>query len=264
MDDHALLAEFVDGNTEAFAELVRRYAPVVRAAALRQLADEHRADDVTQSTMMLMMRKARRIPRGAPLGPWLLRVAHDLAIDSMRSETARRRHERLAAMQRHEIQAPSVPSRWQAWAPVLDQTLHTMGIEDRTILTLRYLQGWSIEQVAGELGLTPAATRQRLSRAVRRLRTLLARRDSRGDDEVLPAVALPPMGPMMLGGSFSERLLVKASRLARGVGEYRKFRLVAGAIVIVAGPVLVILLLHHRPPPSRPPESDASPRAIVR
>src|ERR1700729_2269551 len=101
MDDHALLAEFaLTGKAEAFAELSRRYQPLVNAAARRETADAHLADDITQSTMMVLLRKAGGIRRGKPLGPWLLRVAHYLAVDALRNESSRRRHEQRASRQR--------------------------------------------------------------------------------------------------------------------------------------------------------------------
>src|SRR5208282_350083 len=104
MDDHALLAEFTNrGKSDALAELSQRYEPLVRAAALRETRDVHLAEDIVQSTMLTLMRKAGTIRHGQPVGPWLLKVAHDLAIDSLRGDTARRRHERLAAAQRSEI-----------------------------------------------------------------------------------------------------------------------------------------------------------------
>src|SRR5271155_1695814 len=155
MDDNALLTEFaIGGKADALAELARRYEPLVRAAALRQVADAHLAQDITQGTMMTLMRKARRIRPDTPLGPWLLRVAYYLATDARRDESIRRRHERLAAHQRRER---IDPSPWRSLEPIIDQTLNEMRLKDRTILTLRYLQEWSLPQIADKLRLTPDA-----------------------------------------------------------------------------------------------------------
>jgi RNA polymerase sigma-70 factor (ECF subfamily) len=246
MEDHEFLFAYSErGDSGAFAELVRRYEPIVRAAARRQLADAHLAEDITQSTMMTIMRKARQIPRSAPLGPWLLRVTHNLAVDSLRSETARKKHERLAAMQRSEMLAAPIPPAWRAYESILDETLHTMGIDDRTILTLRYLQGQSIEEISRELDLTPEATRQRLSRALRRLRTLLTRSKPREDEA--PAVA-PPLaaGVTAVAHSWLERLLLKATSMGKSVRKIRTVAAVTGAVAVVAGPAIVVLIVHHR------------------
>jgi hypothetical protein len=113
--------------------------------------------------------------RGQPIGPWLLRVTHYLAIDAMRSNSARRRHEQAFARARGEAAQIGQPP-WRSIEPMLDAALHELSSADRVILTLRYLQDWTIEQTAQELRIEPAAVRQRLSRALRRLRKVLANR----------------------------------------------------------------------------------------
>jgi RNA polymerase sigma factor (sigma-70 family) len=257
-DDHALLASFAEsGSEDAFAELARRYTPLVRAAARRQLADEHLAEDITQSTMMTIMRKARTIPRGVPLGPWLLRVTHHLAIDALRSESARKRHERNAAMQRHEIQQSNLPDAWRSYESVLDQALDSMGIDDRTVLTLRYLQGWTVDQISRELDITPAATRQRLSRAVRRLRGLLARHEPR-DEQQLPILPIPLIEAQP-ARSFFERVLIKTTRFAKSAARLRFAITITAAGAAVVIPAIVLIVSRHKAPASHvgPPTVQA-------
>ena len=192
MNDHTLLAEFVaTRKPAAFAELVSRYEALVRAAAVRQVADAHLADDITQSTMMTLMTKAARIRRDQPLGPWLLRVTYFLSLDALRTDSARRRHEQIAAGQRNEIQEHSVAVLPNATDSILDRALNALRERDRTVLVLRYLQGWTFEQIAAELNIKTSATRQRLSRAAKRLRALLDEQGVRRD-EIFPAL-FPPL-----------------------------------------------------------------------
>jgi RNA polymerase sigma-70 factor (ECF subfamily) len=192
INDHALLADFVaTQKPEAFAQLVTRYEPLVRAAANRQTGDPHLADDITQSTMMALMTKAHRIRRGQPIGPWLLRVAYFLGVDALRTDSARRRHEQLAAAYRTESHEPSAAVLEQPVDSVLDRALNSLREKDRTILVLRYLQGWSFEQISAELNLSMTATRQRLSRAIARLRALLEEQGVRRD-EIFSAL-FPPL-----------------------------------------------------------------------
>jgi RNA polymerase sigma-70 factor (ECF subfamily) len=194
MTDHALLAEFVaTSNPEAFAELVSRYGSLVRAAALRQTADPHLADDITQSTLMTLMVKAPRLRSNQPLGPWLLRVAYFHCVDAVRTDSARRRHEQIAAGRRTELQEHPLALIPKPIDSVLDRALNSLREKDRTILVLRYLQGWTFEQIAAELNLSMTATRQRLSRALARLRDLLDEQGVRRD-EIFPAL-FPPLLP---------------------------------------------------------------------
>src|SRR5271167_3229404 len=80
LDDELLLVRFAaDRDEAAFAELVRRYGPLVRGVARRRLADAHEADDVAQATFLALARQAGRLNHGRPLAGWLFTVAHRLA-----------------------------------------------------------------------------------------------------------------------------------------------------------------------------------------
>lgn len=259
MEDHALLAEFAsDGKPEALAELARRYEPLVRAAALRQVPDAHLAQDITQGTMLALTRKARQIHPDTPLGPWLLRVTYYLATDALRDESLRRRHERLAAQERPEsIDA----SPWRNLEPILDQTLNQMREKDRTILILRYLQEWSLPRIATELRLTPDAARQRLSRALRRLRDRLAHRGVSNDDLAI----LLPLPPTLTGDAIAHTE-PHAQRLWRLL-NLKALTVVVAAAIISGGFVAARAALHRAPAAkplvAPPPLGNSRPQSTI-
>ena len=84
-----MLAEAGAGDAPAFRVLVDRHLPSVHRAARRMLSDEAEAEDVAQETMLRLWRTAASLEIGdSGVGPWLRRVASNLAIDRLR---ARRR-----------------------------------------------------------------------------------------------------------------------------------------------------------------------------
>ena len=93
MDNHQLLQEYVEGQSEAaFAELVSRHVDLVYSTALRIVHDPAQAEDVAQLVFIKLARKAGSI-RTETLPGWLYRVAHDHAANAIRSEEARRNRE---------------------------------------------------------------------------------------------------------------------------------------------------------------------------
>src|SRR5262245_48179857 len=81
--DGELMRRFVDGKCErAFAELVRRYGPVVFGVCRRALGDHHLAEDAFQAVFVVLARKAHTIRPPGAVGGWLYGVARKAAAEA--------------------------------------------------------------------------------------------------------------------------------------------------------------------------------------
>ncbi len=199
-DERRWLREYAEGRSQAaFAELVRRYSGLVYSAAVRQTrGNRDMAEDVTQAVFLVLARRAGRIRHGALLAPWLLAVTRYAASDFLKAEARRRRRETKAALSAasttmdplHEPAAGGA-HEWQAIAPELDKALAMLRKRDRQAVVLRYLQGHSVEEVAAILGATPAAAKQRIHRAIDRLREFFQARGITG-------ITAASLGPLLL------------------------------------------------------------------
>jgi DNA-directed RNA polymerase specialized sigma24 family protein len=90
LTDHVLLERFLSGHEEAaFAVLVGRHGPMVRATCRRTLGDTPDAEDAFQAVFLVLLRKAGSISRRQLLGPWLHTVAVRTA-GKARAQAARR------------------------------------------------------------------------------------------------------------------------------------------------------------------------------
>jgi RNA polymerase sigma-70 factor (ECF subfamily) len=73
------------GDREAMREIYERHAPRVHAHVLRIVGDQHDADDVTQQVFAKLLTELDRYrPGEARFAAWVLRVAHNAAIDHLR------------------------------------------------------------------------------------------------------------------------------------------------------------------------------------
>jgi RNA polymerase sigma factor (sigma-70 family) len=173
--DFALLERFlVGGDEEAFADLVRRHGPMVRATCGRALGDTPDAEDAFQAVFLVLLRKAASISRRELLGPWL----HTVAV-----RTAARARARAARRQLRERQVvpmpepvPSPPEEARDWQPVLDEELQRLPEKYRRALVLCDLQAQGRSAAARALGVAEGTLSSRLARGRDLLRRRLVRR----------------------------------------------------------------------------------------
>jgi len=86
--DGQLLTLYMNGNEEAFEELVNRHKDRVYTTAYLIVKDRYKAEDLMQETFIKAIRtiKQGKYNEEGKFLPWLLRIAHNLAIDSFRKD----------------------------------------------------------------------------------------------------------------------------------------------------------------------------------
>lgn len=174
LSDQELLGAYAQTQSEdAFAELVRRYVDLVYSAARRMVGDPHLAEDVTQRVFLALARQAGGLRDRPILAGWLHRTTQHLAANTVRTEVRRRAREQEATLM-NELSEPDVV--WHHIAPLLDEALDELNESDRDAVLLRYFERRSAREMAGTLGINEEAAQKRVSRAVERLRDLLAKR----------------------------------------------------------------------------------------
>jgi RNA polymerase sigma factor (sigma-70 family) len=171
--DWKLLRQYVEvRDNAAMCALVARHSGMVHAAALRQLGDMALADDVTQAVFVVLLRKAESISErtaATGLGGWLFKVTQYAVLDVRKMRKRRQHHEQEAARM---IASPplSADSPMEDLEPHLHDAIARLSAADRNAIVLRYLEGHAIGDVAIALGTSENSARQRVFRAVARLR----------------------------------------------------------------------------------------------
>jgi RNA polymerase sigma-70 factor (ECF subfamily) len=180
-------AALLDGlrahEPDACTCMVKHFASLVYARALRMLADPDEAENVLQLTFIRACEKIDMFEGRSGLGTWLFRIATNEALMQLRREAPITTIDALDTA----IQPDDLPHNRQAW-PIdparaaldeelraqLEAALATLPDGLRVVFVLRELQGLSTEEVAAALGLGESAVKVRLHRARLRLRELLA------------------------------------------------------------------------------------------
>jgi RNA polymerase sigma factor (sigma-70 family) len=170
------------GSSEAFGQIVRMHADAVYSQSLRQLRDPALAEEVTQRVFILLAKKAGRISQNTVLAGWLFNTTRHCGADLRRAQIRRRKHEQQAMIFRAQTQAAPSDNPHADAEPLLNNALTKLGRRDRDAILLRYFHGQSLREVGTTMGISEDAAKQRVSRAVEKLRAWFA-----GEGLVVPS-----------------------------------------------------------------------------
>ena len=169
-DETFLLARARQGDLSAFEEVVRRHQRRVYGVALRIVRAHDVADDVAQEAFVRAWRSLDRFDLARPFGPWVCRIAANLAVNHVRSPRAREQ-----GLPEGHAETPSAdPGPLGAVLDeeakrVLDEAVARLTPEQRAVFVLRAVEEMSYEEIAGALGISPGTVMSRLFRARERL-----------------------------------------------------------------------------------------------
>lgn len=166
--DSLLAARSADGDTRAFAVLVRRHGPFLRAYAIRMMGSTVESDDVVQDTFVTAWEQLDGLRDGAAVRAWLVRIATRKALDRIR----RRRehgdlddHDPAAPFDEQPGQLAEASERERA----LEAALSTLPTDQRRAWLLREMGDAGYTGIADELGVPVSTVRGLLARARRTL-----------------------------------------------------------------------------------------------
>lgn len=174
LTDGELLTRFVDSRDDvALAALIRRHGPMVWGVCSRMLRSHHDAEDAFQATFLVLVRKADSVAPREAVGNWLYGVAYQTAT-RLRAIAARRGARERVVTPMPEPVVPAPPGN--DLLPLLDEQLSRLPEKYRALIVLCHLEGKTLKEVAGRLGIPEGTAASRLARAREMLGKRLTRR----------------------------------------------------------------------------------------
>jgi len=182
-EEIALLRRAQAGDQDAFGEIVNRHWKRAFWTAYDVLYDHDRAQDVAQEAFVKVHRALQSYDLGRDFSSWLYRIVLNLAIDH------KRRMERDRTILTDKVEdlvdarrAVAEDEEKAATIERVEQVLQELPEEYRIPLTMKDIDGLSVEEVARILDLSYSTVRWRLHRARSLFRerwTRLLRREER-------------------------------------------------------------------------------------
>ena len=172
--DEELMAAYVGGDAAAFQELFQRLGPMllrVMRQALRRPGD---AEDLVQQTFLQLHRSRADYQIGRPLKPWLFTIAMNLKREYFR-RLGRRPEQGLEGIPEPSIDAAG--ARQMEAQHTLEYALATLSPDQRDVITLHWLGGMPLPEVAKAVGASLSAVKVRAHRGYAAMRRALEKDD---------------------------------------------------------------------------------------
>jgi RNA polymerase sigma-70 factor, ECF subfamily len=159
------------GDQEALRFLYVNYAGNIYGYVRRIVGDEHEAEDITQHVFAkLITALAKYDETGAPFVAWLLRLAHNTAIDHMRAN-------RFTPMD-NLPDPPAAPDLDLNRAETVRTAFAVLPEKQREVLILRHVAGLTHGEIAERMGQSQGSVRALDHRGCRKMQRELRRLES--------------------------------------------------------------------------------------
>ena len=168
-------------DNSAFDRLIQGHQPQITRLVGRLLAwpeDRAAVDDIVQEVFLAAWLKRRQFRADSSPQTWLSRIAINKTRNYVRHRmTWRRIVERVASLTATTFAYEPTQTPNRSRGEVLRWAIHRLRPADREIIVLRYLEEYSPEQIVEFMGLNRNAVDARLSRARKRLKELILRKE---------------------------------------------------------------------------------------
>jgi len=182
IDEPALVGRVQEGDTEAYALLVRRHLPRGLRIAMRVLRHREDAEDAVQDAFLRALERIDQCGPGLPFGPWFFRIVATTAINKQRS-TRRRAAEELSDREVSTRPDPVAVTALGALQSDVTRAMATLPEVQRQLMALVTFEEFTPTEAAAVLEIPPGTARWHLFQARKALRTQLqAWLDDGGED----------------------------------------------------------------------------------
>jgi len=189
-----------DGDRTVFEFLYQLHSRRVYAVCLRMVGNSTEAEDLTQETFLLLLRKIHTFRGESAFSTWLHRLAVNIVLMRLRKKSPPIDSIEASLDRNDETASPHPASMIGGPDLLLEGSIDRINLERciaqlpvgyRTIFVLHDVQGYQHHEIAGILGRSVGVSKSQLHKARTRLRALLheVQREKTRDERMVAAKA---------------------------------------------------------------------------
>jgi RNA polymerase sigma-70 factor (ECF subfamily) len=171
-EESALVRRIQQGDVDAFEVLVRRYMERAYRVAYRVLQHRQDAEDLVQDSFLRALERIDQCAPDRPFGPWFFRIVTTQGLNARRQ----RKRREMAALPEDVVatgNTPDVDVERAGERARLHAAMARLPKQQRLIVQLSELDGFSSQEIADMLDLAAGTVRWHLHEARAALRAVL-------------------------------------------------------------------------------------------
>lgn len=178
--DFLTIQQAIEGDERALRALWSQHAPHIDAVVKRLAGDPDLAEDIAQEVWIQIFRALPTYRGESQFGTWAHRIAVNRTLNALRRT---RRLTRIETDMEEETVSVDHGGDRAMLRSVIDSATAQLSPGARTVFLMHDVEGFTHEEIARELGITPGGSKSQLFKARAKLRRLLAHLvDAPGND----------------------------------------------------------------------------------
>lgn len=167
MTDEELMKMYQLGNLQAFQDIYKRYQARIFGYLKKRGMNDEMAEDVFQQVFIKFHRSRLNYNPKYPLAAWIFTLTRSVMLDEFRKTQKLKSQICLDSVP--ELTSPSEEND-------VEVSLEGLLPAEKKLIEDRFLNEKTYDEISRELGIQPENTRQRVSRALKKLKSLFQRR----------------------------------------------------------------------------------------
>src|SRR5262245_29855143 len=187
--DFLTIQRAIEGDERALRALWSQHAPHIDAVVRRLAGDPALAEDICQEVWIQIFRALPSYRGESQFGTWAHRIAVNRTLNALRRT---RRLVKIETDMEEETVTVDHGGDRAMLRSVIDAAAAQLSPDARTVFLMHDVEGYTHEEIATELGITPGGSKSQLFKARAKLRRLLAHlvdapRTEPGQEHAAPA-----------------------------------------------------------------------------
>lgn len=179
MTDNQAVRLILNGETNAYEEIIRRYQKKIFSLAYKFVWNKEESEDLTQEIFMKSYKNLKYFDQSREFYPWLHKLAINTVFTYLKHRSRRKNEiEFIEEMHGDESFSPERTAEQKSEREQAAMALNSLPPKYQVILTLREIEGLNYSEIASRIDCSIGTVMSRLNRGRKKLWEKLKRRSS--------------------------------------------------------------------------------------